>query len=528
MSGPAIGPERVLPKSVETAAAAPRVAHGALVAAQWAVVALAVVAGLMMLWWPLGHDQAIFALNGATVAHGGLPYRDAFETRGPLAFYVFAALQLVFGPVAWGVRLLDIVIAAAVAVLLGRGLPPFGSRMARRLVGATWILTVVSLRHQDAAQFDLWIGAAVLGGVILLAREAGYRDRDLAIFGLLVGLASLTKPFYPVLLAVPGVVILFRRWPSVTAVARDMAVLIVWWLAPLALTIAWFWAHYDLRDLWEANITYTLNVYPVYAVQHDQRLAATLSFLLRANLIPTAVAAAAAGLVLLWRDRRPLALALATWIVCGLFVVELQGRFFLYQWTVLFPALALLAAAGCEYAVRGSGSGRWLGVAVFASLIAQAALTPLGLVRDWLPFVGGLESEQAYYDGFSVWQTNPADERAVARYVRARTPPGEPIGMWAVDAAVPFLADRPNATRFSERRFLTFAPQHELTRRYRREFVQDIAARKPTYFVVNLYRDPQERPLNQEFPELGRLVAERYARDTTMGALQVLRLKSVR
>jgi hypothetical protein len=389
------------------------------------------------------------------------------------------------------------------------------------------VLAVVSLGHQDAAQLDLWIGTAVLGGALLVAREPRYRARDLAAFGLLVGLASLTKQLYPVLLAVPGAVVLWRRQRDVAGVARDAGVLLLAWLAPIALTLAWFWARGGLADLWEAHMTYTLRVYPVYAGDsRAARLPMTLSFLLRSALVPTALCAAAAGLASLWRDRRALALALAAAVACGLVVVVLQGRFFPYHWAVLLPPLAALAAVGCADAARGPGPGRRLGVAVAAGLIAQAAIVPLYQLRHWAAYVGGRTDAAAYYARFAVWQTNPADERAAAAYLGARQRPGEPIGMWAVDAAVPFLADRPLATRFSERRVLTFAPDHEITRRYRREFVADVAARRPPYFVVNTSIDAHERPLEGAFPELGALVAARYVRDTAFGSLEVLRLRA--
>jgi hypothetical protein len=489
------------------------------------VVAFATLAGVMMLWWPLGHDQGIFALNGAVVAGGGLPYRDAFETRGPLSFYVYAGLHLLFGPRAWGVRLLDLVIVAFTAFVLFRAVAALATRRAAQLTAAAWVLTVVSLGHQDSAQFELWIACGVLAGVVLVTRDPTYRARDLAAFGVIVGLASLTKQFYPVLLAVPGVVILWRRRTDVRAIVRDLAMLVLACVAPIALMLLWLWSRNGLHSMWEAHVSYSLNVYSAYSGQRETRLSSTLFFLFRGAVVPTALAAGAAGLAGLWRTHRPLALALAMWLVCGLFTVELQGRFFPYHWTILYPALALLAALGCARAAAIAGPGRWLGAALAVSLIVQLSVVPLARLRHWAMYLTGRESADAYYARFDVWQTNPADERAVAHYLRARTREGEPVGMWAVDAAIPYLADRPIATRATVRRTLTWAPEHEITRRYRREFLAQLAARRPTYFIVNLNRDAHERPLDETFPELGALVRERYAPDTTIGALEILRLR---
>jgi hypothetical protein len=513
-----------------SAAVAARATFRLAPVAQWGVVVLAAVAGLMLLWWPLGHDQGILAINGAAVARGGLPYRAAFENRGPLSFFLFALISLAFGPNAWGVRLVDLGVAVATAVLLYRMLASLGSRGAARLAGAAWILTVVSLGHQDSAQVELWIGSAMLACVALVAREPRYRASDLALFGALVGTATTHKPFFPLFLAVPGAVVLLRRWRDVRGVARDTSILVAGAIAPLVLMLAWFWAEGGLHDLWEAHVLYTLQVYVGKAKTLPERVSSLLSFFVRGGHIlppvPTAVIAAAVGVAVLWRGRRALVLALGVWFACAVFTVFLQGRFFLYHWTLMLPALAPLAAAGCVSATRAAAPGRWLGVAVSVALVAQCAIIPLDHLRAWLPFVAGGVSADTYYADFTIWQTNPAAERSVARYLRERTRPGEPIGMWAVDGAVPFLADRPSATRFASRRYVIWGKGREIRQRYRREYLRDIAERRPPYFVINLSGSESDEPLAREFPELGALVAERYVPDTIIGNLEVLRLRS--
>ena len=38
-----------------------------------------------------------------------MPYQDAFDLKGPAAYYVFALAQVVFGHNAWGIRVVDLV-----------------------------------------------------------------------------------------------------------------------------------------------------------------------------------------------------------------------------------------------------------------------------------------------------------------------------------------------------------------------------------------------------------------------------------
>ena len=60
----------------------------AVVAAFTAAVAAA------SLWWPYGWDAGIFTWVADTIRHGGLPYRDAWDAKGPFSFYVFALKRL--------------------------------------------------------------------------------------------------------------------------------------------------------------------------------------------------------------------------------------------------------------------------------------------------------------------------------------------------------------------------------------------------------------------------------------------------
>ena len=49
---------------------------------------LAALAAVVSLWWPYGWDQGAMAWVGDTIVDGGMPYRDAWDVKGPLTYYV--------------------------------------------------------------------------------------------------------------------------------------------------------------------------------------------------------------------------------------------------------------------------------------------------------------------------------------------------------------------------------------------------------------------------------------------------------
>ena len=100
------------------------------------------------LWLPFGWDHGMMAEVGQTYLEGGLPYRDAWDIKGPFAYVVFAAAEATFGRNMWGIRVIDAAIMISAAVILGSA----ASRLA-------------------TPKYGPW---AALGFLLLLVRMAGF------------------------------------------------------------------------------------------------------------------------------------------------------------------------------------------------------------------------------------------------------------------------------------------------------------------------------------------------------------------
>jgi hypothetical protein len=509
--------------------------------ARGALVALSIAVCVMMLWWPLGYDQGVFAFLGDVVVRGGTPYVDAFESRGPLSFYFTAAIQLLFGRNAWGVRVVDVAFALLTAWLLRRRLSTLTTPNVALVAAAAWPVLVASLTYHHSAQFDLWIGTAMLGCVLLVTRPEGYRTRDLVAAGALVGLASLTKPFYPAFLAVPGIAVLFHRRSDVRAAAVDIVWLVLGWLAPIVPMMAWLWAQGALREAWEVHIMFNLRVYaPGIAfagVQAASPMALRVQGLWRFVSDPVVAVAFGpmlAGLVVLWRRQRALAAVLVTWVLIGTGFVLLQNKFFMYHWMPIYPALVLLCAVGLHALWPAPVEGRTApgAVMVVAStvlLVVLVARRPEAELRLWASLVTGRISAGDYRDRVvGDGLVLPTEQQAVASYIRTHTRADEPFAHWSSDAALPFVADRPHTSRFySKLLFTRFAPSPVLEA-YRQEYLERIRTLRPTYIVVGTRGDLPDSTISRDAmeraaPELAALVVERYALETRIGETAVYR-----
>jgi len=331
--------------------------------ARWRSLGLVCAAGLTAvwciasLWFPFGWDQGMFATVGDAIERGGLPYRDAWDIKGPLAYYGFALAQFLFGRHMWSIRILDLgllfVGMAALAAMVARlTLPRRGYWVAS--VFALWI---GSLTWFHTVQPDTW--AAIL--IILAAwplvsgRPA---LREWMFSGAMIGCAALIKPLYLAFLILPLMQIFEQHRsgggaapPALKGWTRAAAMIGIA-LAPLALAVAWFAWRGALGDLIDVHILFTWNVYSSGApASPGDVVRRTVKFFL-SDPVVFGLPVIVAGAWSLWRNSRSSARLILTWAMVAVMCVAAQRRFFKYHWVVVFPAVLLLAAVGFDQRMR--------------------------------------------------------------------------------------------------------------------------------------------------------------------------------
>src|SRR5207248_7801570 len=117
-----------------------------MTAARWTLAALAAL--LVLAYVPLSpaypsnpnRDAGLFLYAGSEILHGGVPYRDVWDHKPPLIFYL-NALGLALAPGWWGVWILELMMMGGALYASWRILHGFGALPAA--VGcAVWICGV--------------------------------------------------------------------------------------------------------------------------------------------------------------------------------------------------------------------------------------------------------------------------------------------------------------------------------------------------------------------------------------------------
>jgi 4-amino-4-deoxy-L-arabinose transferase-like glycosyltransferase len=490
-------------------------------------------AALQLLSFGYGRDQGIYALVARELLAGGMPYRDAWDFKPPGIFIIYALSRALFGSSWLGIRLLEVAslltMTAGMRVLARR----FWGNATVGLLGAAfvWLLQ---------AQLDFWhtaqpesFGAAglVIGLWLGTARGAGEpAARRLVLAGVVFGAAGLLKPPLAGAGAVLAVWHACRRPRSDGARrAAPLGWVLLGGVLPFAATLSWFAAAGALAELRHTFMVFT----PHYTRLgwHESGFArlvgeAAKQWLLGySSLLPAGLAMAAIdrrrGLA-----RRGSALLLGI-IAVGLVGVALQGKFFPYHYSGLWPATALLASLGWWRLWQKLRRRGMAGAAAFALALAvvgslRSASWNLGdSYRNRLRARVQLLRwrDQAAFDALaSAADVDAAANRAVAAELRARVPPAQPVYIWGFEPVIYDLAERRCASRF-----IYNAPQRTpwAMAWARDELLRDLRARPPAAIVV-AHDDPlpmvtgdlndSAAVLEHDFPELAQLLDEGYRR----------------
>jgi hypothetical protein len=492
--------------------------------------ALALSWATASIWFPYGWDHGILAAVGDAITRGDMPYRDAWDMKGPAAFYGYALAQWIFGRNMWGIRLLDLTLLAAASFALAAIVARVASPAAGRWAAVAFVLWFGSLTWFFVSQPDGWVAMLIALAVVPLMRGEGRAGRiALVTSGILVGICALIKPFYALFACVPLAFVLGTE-RTLTRRAARAAVVGAAVAAPIAATLVWFAMRGALGGLLEVHVSYAA----AYADSlRPDLIARRLLNYFWINGVPTpagAVAvllpAVAVGGAALWREHRPAGLVVLTWLAVALIAVALQGKFWFYQWTPTFPPFLALGAVGLHRLLHMGGKlGAIVATASAALFVIQIAVVPAIDVARWVIHVSGAESQSEYYAHYRRRNYVATDEVAAARYLRDHTGEGETVAVFGNDATVLYLSGRPSASRFVFAMPLTRDVRGPFRQTYRREYLEVMRRRPPRYVVIGQPHDgsnDKQRDL-QAFPELLAVLNEQYRLDERFGFLDLYR-----
>jgi hypothetical protein len=440
-----------------------------------AAAALAVAAAVLVPCMPLrgrapDTDSGVFLYVGWRVTQGEVPYRDAWDSKPPLIYFLDAAGLALGGGSEWGVWALQWLFLAAALWLSYETLAPRVGAVPAALAAALWAAALSELLEQGnfTEQYGLTLNFAILW---LAGRDEAPAARRAAAIGALTGLLFMLKQN---LVALPAAWALARAWELRRAPreqGREALAGAVGFVASCGALWAWFAARGAASDLWSAAFVYNaVNTTPGLAGRWASAAAgATVTWEV---LIPAGV-----GLGVICLRREGSRWNGSFWTACALALpLELAassatGRAFRHYYMAWLPAAAPLAAAaaGAVFSMREHREA----VAAAAVVLAAAPL------NRWRAQTAQLLGRRA----------DP-----VVEFLLRSTAPSDTVLVWGAGGRYNFAARRRSPGRF----FIA----HPLLRRgfagpgLSAEFLADLR-RDPPAAVVDLSPgDPDIPPLD--------------------------------
>ena len=248
----------------------------------------------------MGDDSGLFAYGGQRILEGALLYRDIWDTKPPGVFYL-NALALALGSVTpWAIWWFELAWISASSVVFLVVLQWLSGKAVGFVATLLFALTVLHPSYFMGG--NLTEVYALLPQVLILACAAMYFSKPRAGWLLLMGAVSggafLLKPTYIALGLAALAVINYRRLreAGLRALWRELSLLGLGFLTPLAAVAVYWAAQGALEDLWNAvfrhNLGYVEQGFSLRGLYGTVRM-----FLLVPPLAPlSAIVAAAAGL----------------------------------------------------------------------------------------------------------------------------------------------------------------------------------------------------------------------------------------
>lgn len=458
------------------------------------VIALAVIGSLLVLLpsspinMPLTYrDSGMFLYAGWQILEGKIPYRDVWDLKPPVIFYLNAAGLAIANNSRWGVWLIETAFLSF-TVLTGFSLmrDAFGALPAI-ISSSVWLLSLVFVI--DGGNLTEEYALPLVFGCFWLVYNAekrgSYRWYGYLI-GVLCGIAFFTKQNT---IGIGFSIILYMVLSSLLShhkrkLLTDLLLVICGGLTVVVIIISYFAVYGAVHDFWKAAFVYDF----VYCTR-ENLLKSIISVILTGfqllsitKIITFALAGWGTGLFYLILKRKVLDKNIITIIAIGvidlpieLLLVSTSGRTYPHYYMMLLPVSAILAGLLVHVLIKGL-------MCIFGSPPSRKAI----LVISFFIFLSFaptyIKAFAGYRDYMRALSAVQAD--ATINYIRENTSDHDYILMWGAEPVINFFARRASPSRFVYH-YPLYTPNYT-TRDMVEEFLRDIHCNKPALIIDTL------------------------------------------
>lgn len=443
-------------------------------------------------------DSGVFLYTGWRILNGELPYRDIWDHKPPVIFYLNALGLWLSDGSRWGVWLLELVLLTLAAWMsLHLIIKIFGFLPALFSL-LLWLLTLVFVLQGGnlTTEYTLPLQFAALW-LVHQAEGSKHPDRIFFLIGLTGASAFFTKQTAVGVWIAIVLVLTFQRLLS--SQGRQWMREISWMALGAflfsAVVIVFFWIQGALSQFWNAAFEYNF----VYSARTSGDLAARLDTIIRgirpltrAGLFQVGLIGYGVALVLVIFRRSFLDKALPIVFIglinlpVELLLIGLPGRTFPHYYMTVLPVLALFTGVAVWVIVYLMASWK-----IPASIQVALAVVIAGILV-WFSFNDYMDQVYTYR---SFTRNKP-----VIEYIQENTSPGDQVLVWGAETSINFFSQRGSPSRFAYQSPLQQESYTDET--LVEQFYDEVLKNQPKLIIDTDTRDPLYRfPITTETVE---------------------------
>lgn len=489
---------------------------------------------VMQLYWPFNVDQGMFSFVGSVIVDGGVPYKDAWEVKGPIVHFIYAISEAIFGNKYVSIRIFDLFIVIISSFFLYKILSNNNQNDYALFLVCCYGISFFP-DNWASAQPDGWV-AMILPIIYYLMKSnsADYSKSKSISIGILLCIISFIKPFYILFFFVLLPLLVTNKSNRKELFSQLLLISLGVTMCLLAL-LAYLLKNDGLQDFIDIFILFNINTHKYVSVGGIEEINNSLfSFFISYERV-VFLLLSSIGFLWILKHQNGDKFAYLMWILFAVTCVIFQGKYIYYQFFIFIPIMFIFVGYLFQEIETKFGKKPLIFLMILILIFITSNKDRIWYINQLVKYAGGSLTQQQYYNKFPIvgkdkdaFNSSVNDIVNISKYLRKNSIDDDTMQVWGLESVIYFLSGVKPATKFGH--LYPFVVGSENSKNlYRKQFIEKIITVRPKYIIVanndsnSLIRQTSKQHM-LEFIEFNNFVNSNYIIDRKFGDYEIYKI----